>query len=43
MEARIDGFEAILHALARWEFRPAFRDAVPVAVEVLVCIPNDFS
>jgi hypothetical protein len=30
----------LMQALAGWEFRPATKDGAPVAVEVLLCIPN---
>ncbi len=34
---------ALLNALAQWEFRPASRDGVAVAVEVLLAIPTERS
>jgi hypothetical protein len=33
----------LMQALAGWEFRPATKDGMPVAVEILLCIPNSSS
>jgi hypothetical protein len=30
----------VLKALGEWEFRPALKDGVATAVEVLLCIPS---
>lgn len=32
--------ENVLGNLIQWEFRPAMKDGVPIAVEVLLCVPN---
>jgi hypothetical protein len=36
----LDNATDIIGALKLWEFRPATRDGVPVALEILLCIPN---
>ena len=36
----LDNASDIIAALKLWEFRPATRDGVPVALEILLCIPN---
>jgi hypothetical protein len=33
----------VVAALSRWEFRPATRDGVATAVEILLCIPAQFN
>ena len=38
--AAFEDSREILQTLKDWEFRPATKDGVPVAVEFLLCIPN---
>ena len=38
--AEIDNQALLLRSLNQWAFRPASRDGVPVAVEVLLIIPR---
>ena len=36
----IKNMQEVMDALAGWEFRPASKDGVAAAVEILLCIPN---
>jgi len=36
----IKNMQEVMDALAGWEFRPATKDGVAAAVEILLCIPN---
>ncbi|HYL37387.1 MAG TPA: hypothetical protein VEV17_15845 [Bryobacteraceae bacterium] len=36
----IEQVQAVIEALNKWEFRPASKDGVPTAVEILLCIPS---